>query len=60
MKFIGGILDGKEFDVNEPHLNVLVKDGVWVKGPGNGVVDSSFEVQLYVKKGDVYEFTPES
>ena len=33
MKFKGGVLDGKEFEVEEPYLYVPVEDGKWVDPP---------------------------
>lgn len=53
MRFIGGVLDGKEFEVDEPYLNVPVENGQWVD-PANGIVK---EWQVYVKNGDVYELS---
>lgn len=57
MKFIGGILDGREFEIegDYPTLRVLLKGGVWTEGPENQVVDESYEIQVYEKNGVIYE-----
>jgi hypothetical protein len=57
-KFVGGILDGLEFEVNGEHpvLRVPVKGGVWSLVPEDQVLDDEFEIQTYVKKGSIYEY----
>jgi hypothetical protein len=59
--FKGGVLDGQghEIEGSYPTLRVLLKDGKWVEGPKNQVVDESFEIQVYVKNGYTYQFNPE-
>ena len=47
-KFIGGVLDGRELEVEEEFLllNVPIKDGIWVGG------DVLEQWQVYEKKGE--------
>jgi hypothetical protein len=54
MKFIGGVLDGREFEVEEgfPTLRVPIKNGKWHSYPDQVVRD----YQIYVKSGDVYRY----
>jgi len=53
-KFIGGVLDGQEYEFDEEFesLNVPSKEGVLHHYPDDVVR----EWQVYVRKGDVYEY----
>ena len=52
-KFIGGVLDGQELEVNmDGELRVSVKDGEVYRYPDQVVR----EWQVYVRRGDIYEY----
>ncbi len=55
MKFYGGVLDGKEFEVGLSPLRVPVKDGVW-HDPPDQVVRA---YQVYEKRGEGMYFSRE-